>query len=182
MQIVTALRGSLSQNEKATLSKRYTDNVEVQILRIGRSFWDARTAKSFDSAEANYKKALQLDPDYALAYAGLADCYLFNQRGNLQLESVPVGREYALKALSIDSNLKPGFDYKRMDRRRIWLIGRSPNTPKKAIRLNPDYPIAHMYYGNLLQYTGKNATEGISEVKKALALDPLFSLYQLGIG
>ena len=99
-----------------------------------------------------------MDPDYALAYAGLADCYLFNQRGNLQLESVPVGREYALKALSIDSNLSEALTT------RGWIEGafdydwkKSEATLKKPIRLNPNYPIAHMYYGNLLQYTGKNA-------------------------
>ena len=175
MQIVTALRSNLSANEKATLSKHYTDNVEAyRYYRVGRTFWDARTAQSFDSAEANYKKALQLDPDYALAYAGLADCYLFNQRGILQTESVPVGREYALKALSIDSNLSESLTTKG------WIEGafdydwtKSKATLQKAIRLNPNYPLAHMYYGNLLQYTGENAEEGIKEVKKALALDPL---------
>ena len=89
-QIVTALRANLSPEEKAGLSKHYTENVEAyKYYRIGRAFWDARSAQSFDSAEAYYKKALQLDPDYALAYAGLADCYTYNQRGIPQLESVP---------------------------------------------------------------------------------------------
>ena len=52
--------------------------------RKGRAFWDLRTAASYDSAEANYKKALELDPDYAIAYAGLADCYTLTSKGSLR--------------------------------------------------------------------------------------------------
>jgi TolB-like protein/Tfp pilus assembly protein PilF len=174
-QIVTALRANLSPEEKKGLNKNYTENVEAyKFYRKGRAFWDARTVASFDSAETNYKKALELDPDYALAYAGLADCYTYNQKGIPQLEAVPIGRDYALKALSIDSNLSEAlttlgwiqgaFDYD-------WT--KSKATLQKAIKLNPNYPIAHMYYGNLLQYTGENTEEGIKEVKKALELDPL---------
>ena len=174
-QIVTALRANLSPEEKAGLEKHYTENIEAyKYYRIGRAFWDARSAQSFDSAEAYYKKALQLDPDYALAYAGLADCYTYNQRGIPQLESVPIGRDYAQKALSIDSNLSEALTT------RGWIEGafdynwkKSKATLEKAIQLSPNYPLAHMYYGNLLQYTGENAAAGLKEVKKALELDPL---------
>ena len=59
-----------------------------------------RTQENYDSAEANYKKAIDLDPDYALAYAGLADCYTFNQKGLPQLEAVPIASAYADKAIA----------------------------------------------------------------------------------
>ena len=174
-QIVNALSASLSPEEKRELHKNYTENIEAyKYYRKGRAFWDARTVASFDSAEKNYKKALELDPDYALAYAGLADCYTYNQKGIPQLQAVPIGRDYALKALSIDSNLSEAlttlgwiqgaFDYD-------WV--KSKTTLQKAIELNPNYPLAHMYYGNVLEYTGENIEEGIKEVKKALELDPL---------
>ena len=174
-QIVTALKANLSPEEKAGLVKHYTENVEAyKCYRIGRAFWDARSAQSFDSAEAYYKKALQLDPDYALAYAGLADCYTYNQRGIPQLESVPIGRDYAQKALSIDSNLSEALTT------RGWIEGafdynwkKSKASLQKAIQLSPNYPLAHMYYGNLLQYTGESSAAGLKEVKKALELDPL---------
>ncbi len=174
-QIVSALKTKITPEEKLGLSKRYTDNVEAyKFYRKGRAFWDARTIASFDSAQTNYKRALELDPDYALAYAGLADCYTYNQKGLSQLQAVPIGRDYALKALSIDSNLcealttlgwiQGAFDYD-------WI--KSKKTLEKAIQLNPNYPLAHMYYGNVLQFTGENIEEGIKEVKKALELDPL---------
>ncbi len=174
-QIVSALKTKITPEEKIGLSKRYTDNIEAySFYRKGRYFWDTRTKASFDSAEAYYKKAISLDPDYALAYAGLADCYTYNQKGLTQMEAIPIGRDYAMKALSLDSNLcealttigliQSAFDYN-------WVGAK--NTLEKAIRLNPNYALAHMYYGNLLQYTRQNAEQGINEVKKALELDPL---------
>ena len=174
-QIVNALQANLSPEEKAGLLKNYTANIGAyKLYRKGRAFWDARTTTSFDSAEVNYKRALEIDPDYALAYAGLADCYTYNQRGIPQLEAVPLGRDFALKALSLDSNLSEALTTLG------WIQGafdfdwvRSKATLIKAIKLNPNYPLAHMYYGNVLQYTGENSEEGIKEVRKALALDPL---------
>ncbi|MGH2648968.1 MAG: TPR end-of-group domain-containing protein, partial [Ginsengibacter sp.] len=174
-QIVSALKTHITPEEKIGLSKRYTDNVEAyKLYRKGRAFADARTVASFDSAYANYKRALEIDPDYALSYAGLADLYTYNQRGIPQLEAVPIGRDYAFKALGIDSNLtealttlgwiQGAFDYD-------WI--KSKATLLKAIKLNPNYPLAHMYYGNVLEYTDENVQQGIQEVKKALQLDPL---------
>ncbi len=183
-QIVNALRANLSVEEKKELYQNYTENVEAyKFYRKGRAFWDARSTASFDSAESNYKKALQLDPDYALAYAGLADCYIYNQKGLSQQEAVPIGRDYALKAISLDSNLSEaittlGFIQGAYD----YNWAKSKITLEKAITLNPNYPIAHLYYGNLLQYTGENIEAGIGEVKKALELDPLSASINWALG
>ena len=175
-QIVTALRANLSPEEKKGLSKHYTENVEAyKFYRKGRWFSDKRTIESYDSAEANYQRAIQLDPDYALAYSGIADCYSLPPfKGLPELEAIPFAKTYAMKALSIDSTLsealttigfiQSAFDYD-------WAI--SKRTLEKAIELNPNYPMAHVFYGNLLQYTGENTEEGINEIRKALNLDPL---------
>ncbi len=174
-EIAGQLHANLTEEEKNNLNKKPTENIEAyKLYRKGRHFWDTRTKASFDSAEAYYKRAIELDPGYALAYAGLADCYTYNQKGLTQLEAIPIGRDYAMKALSLDSNLSEAlttlgliqsiFDYD-------WV--QSKKTLEKAIRLNPNYAIAHLYYGNLLQYTGQSKELGIKEVKKALALDPL---------
>src|SRR6476646_5282754 len=175
-QIVTALRAKLSPEEKKGLSKHYTENVEAyKFYRKGRWFADKRTIESFDSAEANYQRAIQLDPDYALAYSGIADCYSLPPfKGLPELEAIPFAKTYAMKALSIDSTLseelttigfiQSAFDYD-------WAI--SKKTLEKAIELNPNYPMAHVFYGNLLQYTRENTEEGINEIRKALNLDPL---------
>ena len=145
-----------------------------KFYRKGRSFWDIRTKESFDSAEANYKRAIQLDPDYALAYVGLADCYSNNQKGLTQLEAIPIARAYVSKALLLDSTLPEAlttmsfilgvFDYEAVEFKSMV---------EKAIRLDPNYALAHIYYGNNFVLVGNNNDKGIEENKKALELDPL---------
>ena len=173
--IANALETKLTPQQKKNLSTHYTENVEAyKFYRKGRWFWDKRTKESFDSAEIYYKKAIDLDPDYALAYSGLADIYIYPTSGLSQLEAMPIAREYATKALLLDSNLsealttlgfiQSAFDYD-------WV--KSKITLKKAIALNGNYPTAHLFYGNLLQYTGESTEQGINEIKKALVLDPL---------
>ncbi len=174
IEIVNALKANLTPEEKKGLSKNYTDNVEAyKLYRRGRSFWEQRSKASYDSAEAYYKKAIDVDPDYALAYAGLADCYTFNQKGLLQTEAIPIARDYANRALKIDSSLIEArttiafiqshfdFDFKGS----VILF-------KKIISEDPNYVDAHIYYGNVLIGKG-NIEEGLSEEKKALSLDPL---------
>lgn len=174
-QIANQLHAKLTEEERNRINKKPTDNIEAyKFYRKGRFFWDQRTKTSFDSAEINYKKAIELDPDYALAYSGLADLYIYNLKGLSQLEAIPIARDYVTKALSLDSTLseplttlgfiQSAFDYD-------WATAKS--TLEKAIALNPNYPTAHLFYGNLLQYTGENADGGLDEIKKALTLDPL---------
>jgi len=174
-QIASALRASITPEEEKELARQYTANPEAyKLYRKGLSIWNKGTQSNFDSAELYYKRALDIDPDYALAYTGLANCYIFSHKISSQLEGIPVARAYTLKALSLDSNLSEAlttlgwiqgiFDYD-------WV--QSKITLHKAIRLNPNYADAHLFYGNLLQYTGENTEMGIAEVKKALESDPL---------
>ncbi len=124
-----------------------------------------------------------MDPNYGLAYAGLADLYPYNQKGLSQLEAVPIAMDYINKALSIDSLLVPAlstlgliqslYDYD-------WK--KSKATLEKAIRLDPKYEWAHMFLGNLLVYTGENTEEGIAESKKAYDLDPLAASINMILG
>jgi len=167
--------GSTGRNSMSLIDAKYYPN--------GRFFWDQRTRESYDSAENYYKRAIELDPDYALAYSGLADCYSLPFKGLPQLEGIPIARTYAIKALSLDSTLgealttlgfiQSAFDYD-------WVT--SKKTLEKAIELNPNYPTAHVYYGNLLQYTKENTEAGINEIKKALDLDPLSASFNWVLG
>jgi len=182
-EIVTALHANISPDDRKKLDKNYTENIEAyKLYRRGRLFWDQRSRESYDSAEANYKRAIDLDPDYALAYAGLADCYTFNQRGASQLDAVPVAETYANKALQLDSTLieaqttlafiQSHFNYD-------WQGAKFKF--EKIIKENPNYPIAHLYYSNVLLLTG-NADAGLGEIKKALALDPLSLVLNMVLG
>jgi adenylate cyclase len=174
-KIAGSLSAHLTEADQKDLNKKYTENAEAYNYYLkGRYFWDNRTPITFDSAEFNYKKAIELDPNYGLAYAGLADLYPYNMKGLLQTEAVPIGLDYVKKALSIDSLLVPAlttlgliqslYDYD-------W--GKSKATLQKAIRLDPRYAWGHIFLGNLLIYTRENPNEGIAESRIAFNLDPL---------
>ncbi len=173
-KIASSLSAHLTTADQNDIQKKYTENTEAYNYYVrGRYFWDKRTPVYSDSAEANYQNAIRLDPNYSLAYAGLADLYIFNLKGLTQLESIPIARDYANKALSLDSTLAEaittiGFIQSVYD----YDWEKSKLTLEKAIRLNPGYSYAHIFYGNLLQYTGQNTQGGIAEIKKALDLDP----------
>ena len=172
--IAERLHASLTKDERNRINKKPTDNLEAYKYYIkGRTFWNARGKQNFDSAEANFKKAVAIDPQFALAYAGIADCYIYNYKGMLQLEAIPIARAYANQALLIDSSLSEGlttlgfiqhnFEYK-------W--DESKRTLEKAIAIQPNNSTAHLYLGNLLQYTGETK-RGLGEAEKAVELDPL---------
>jgi TolB-like protein len=182
-EIVTALKINVTPEEKKNLAKHYTENVDAyKYYRKGRAFWDLRTAASYDSAEANYKKALELDPDYAIAYAGLADCYTFNQQGLSQMEAIQIARDYNNKALMLDSNLTEALTTRAFIQSHYDYDWKGAKVAlEKIIHDNPNYSIAHLYYGNVLTFTG-NIEAGINETKKALALDPLSSAINMVLG
>jgi serine/threonine-protein kinase len=129
-----------------------------------------------------FNKALQLDPDYALAYSGLADCYTFNQKGLTQMEAIPIAKAYATKALSLDSNLteaktalafiKSFFDFD--------LKGAIP-VFNKIISENPNYAPAHVYLGNVLGNSGDHEAD-LNEKRKALSIDPLSIAWNMVLG
>jgi adenylate cyclase len=181
--IANALQTKLSPTEKINIAKHYTENVEAyKLYRKGRWFWDKRSKDSYDSAEAYYLQAIQLDPDYALAYAGLADCYTYNQKGLSQLEAIPIASDYTSNALMLDSNLAEALTTKAFIQSHFNYDWKGAKVIfEKIIRDNPNYALAHLYYGNVLFFTG-NSQAGINETKKALALDPLSSVINMVLG
>jgi TolB-like protein/class 3 adenylate cyclase/Tfp pilus assembly protein PilF len=173
-QIVNALKLKLTPEERKGLSKHYTDNPEAfKYYLRGRSYWEQRTRTSYDTAEQFYDRAIALDPEYALAWAGKADCYTFNQQGLPQRDAITLAEKYAKTALSIDSTLTEAqttlafiqcifyYDWKQ-----------SAALLKNIIDKNPNYAIAHVLYSNVLLYTG-NIEAGLEEKRRAWSLDPL---------
>ncbi len=174
-QIVNALKAKLTPGEEKGLSKRYTENVEAyKYYRKGRTFWNANGRVGFDSAEVYYKKAIELEPDYALAYAGLADCYAVNFKGLSPLDEVPIAKAYVKKALSLDSTLsealttlgfiQQSFDYD-------WLG--ATKSLEKAIALDPNNAAARMYYGLVIMHSTPDVDAALKQMQKAVDLDPL---------
>jgi tetratricopeptide (TPR) repeat protein len=173
--VAQLLKGSLTKEDKESLSKTNTENPAAYKLYLkGRFFWAFRTAESNDSAEYYYKHALELDPNYALAYAGLADCYTLGQQRMTAVEEIEVAKIYLAKALALDSTLCEALTTKGFIESHIeydWQKGE--RTLARAIDINPNYSIARLYHGNIKIFTGSSINEGLEEVKKALELDPL---------
>jgi class 3 adenylate cyclase/TolB-like protein/tetratricopeptide (TPR) repeat protein len=174
LEIVSALKANLTSQEKVNIAKLNTDNVDAyKLYRRGRTFWDQRTPSSYDSAEVCYKKAIELDTNYALAYAGIADCYTYNAKGLLQTEGIPIARRYAELALQHDSTLIEALATKAFIQSHFDYDWEGSATLfKKIINENPNYTMAHIYYGNVLIAMGK-IEAGLSEHRRAVSLEPL---------
>jgi TolB-like protein/class 3 adenylate cyclase len=182
-EIAAALSANITSEERKNLEKNYTENIEAyKLYRKGRFFWDRRNRENYDSAEANYKRAIELDPDYALAYAGLADCYTFNQKGLPQLDAVPIAEMYARKALELDSTLVEAQTTLAFIQSHFNFDWQGAKFKfERAIKSSPNYPIAHLYLGNVLLFTG-HTDAGLAETKKALSLDPLSTVMNHVLG
>ena len=174
IRVAEILKTKLTQQEKESLSKTYShDQQAYQYYLKGRFYWDKRTKQSFDSAEVYFKKAIDVDPEYALAYAGLADCYSFDTKGIPESQATPIAKSYVTKALSLDSTLGEAWTAMGLiqsHRERDW--EGSKKIFEKAIQLNPNYPFVYLFYGNVFFFNG-DLQRGIKENRKALDLDPL---------
>jgi len=174
IRVAEILKTKLSQQEKESISKTYShDQQAYKYYLKGRFYWDKRTRESFDSAEVYFRKAIEVDPAYALAYAGLADCYTFDTKGIPESEATPIAKSFVAKALSLDSTLGEAWTALGLiqsHRERDW--EGSKRTFERAIQLNPNYPFVYLFYGNVFFFNG-DLQRGFKENRKALDLDPL---------
>jgi tetratricopeptide (TPR) repeat protein len=176
-EISAQLRLKLSGDDRKRLVKRYTENTEAYHLYLkGRYYTNKRTGEWIKKGVEHFQKAADLDPNYALAYAGLADAYAFlaSSTGGLPpRETYPQAKAAAMRALEIDERLAEahtslGFCHLMYD----WDFERAEREFKRAIKLNPAYANAHDGYGFYLKATGRHE-EAILESKRAQRLDPL---------
>jgi TolB-like protein/Tfp pilus assembly protein PilF len=158
------------------LARRYTDNLEAyQLCLKGRFFWSKRTRDALARAIECYRGAIELEPSYALAYSGLADCY--HVLGSFLMlppgDAFPRARGAARRALEIDADIVAARvtqasvsafydrDHAASDRQFIEAIG-----------ANPDYPEARQWYGLNLCVRGR-FDEGLDQLLRAQQLDAL---------
>jgi len=174
--IVSEVRVKLTAQEQARLASMHPINPEAfQLWLKGRYYWYKLNPEGLQKAIEYFQQALEKDPTYAPAYAGLADSYNLLAFFNVfpPREVMPKAKAAAVKALELDDNLAEahvslgwaGFTYD-LD----W-----PAAGKhfeRAIVLNPAYPLAHSYYSLYLGALGR-AEEGLTEAKRALDLDPV---------
>jgi TolB-like protein/Tfp pilus assembly protein PilF len=185
-EISGKLRLRLSGEERKRLGKRYTENTVAYHLYLkGRYYTNKRTEDWIKKGIEYFQQAIDTDPNYALAYAGLADAYAFlasSTGGMPPRDTYPKAKAAALKALAISDGLAEahtslGFFYLMYD----WNFAEAEKAFKRAIKLNPNYANAHDGYGFLLKATGRN-DEAIRESRKAQKLDPLSLFTNVSLG
>lgn len=184
-QVARALMPELTGAEHARLTKRHTENTEAyQLYLKGRYFWNKRNVEGFKKAIDYFQQAIDKDPNYALAYAGLADCYgvLTNYHVLAPNESIPKARVAALKALEIDETLAEAHCMLAgIKHEHEWDFPGAERLFKQAIMLNPNYATAHQWYAEFLTTMGRHP-EAIAEIRKAQELDPLSLIINVMVG
>jgi DNA-binding winged helix-turn-helix (wHTH) protein/tetratricopeptide (TPR) repeat protein len=183
--VARALAVKLTGEERESLAKRYTSNsAAYQAYVKGRLLWDNRTYDGLRKAMQYFNQAIVIDPNYALAYTGLADKYHF--LGSFGFvppkESYPKAIELATKALELDDRLAEAHNSLAAllgDYDRNW--PEAEEHFKRAIALNPSYAAARHCYAEYLSYWGRH-DEAIAEAERAQTLDPLSLGIITGVG
>jgi TolB-like protein/DNA-binding winged helix-turn-helix (wHTH) protein/Flp pilus assembly protein TadD len=177
-QVARAVAGQI--RSKLSVQDRPTREVRSEAHEAylkGRYFWSKRTGADLQKALEFFNQAIELDPDYAQAYSGLADCYALMgdwEYGVMSpADAFPKVKAAAAKALALDDKLGEAhtslaFSMDSFD----WDWASADREYRRAIQLSPSYATAHQWYAWHLVVKGR-AAEAISEMRKAQSLDPL---------
>jgi adenylate cyclase len=174
-EISDKLKLKLSGEERKLLTKRYTENTEAYKLYLqGRYYLGKLTQEAIRKGIEKFEEAIDQDPGYALAYAGLAHAYYIQSSNYLPpKEAMPRARAAALRALEMDEGLAEAHASLALVKVFYeWDWAGAEKEYQRAIELNPGYASAHHWYGWYLALTGR-LSEAIAQIKKADELDPL---------
>ena len=183
LRISENLRLKLSGAEKNQLTRRHTaDPQAYQLYLQGRYHWNKTTEVGIRKGIEFFRRAVEKDPAYALAYAGLAESYFLLIIFSPPEEVMPKALAYARKALEIDDTLAEahttvgGFkDFYEGD----W--AGAEKEYRRALQLNPGYPTVHQRYSLLLLERRRNE-ESLNEIRRAVELDPVSLSFQSSFG
>jgi TolB-like protein/Tfp pilus assembly protein PilF len=184
--ITDTLQAKLSGSEQHAIAARPTENTEAHQLYLkGRFFWNKRTANDLKKSIEYFEQAIAADPNYALAYAGIADAYVWlpGYTAGTPQDCYPKAKAAATKALQLDDTLAEAHTTLALA---IWLYDfDAPQAIKefqRAIELNPNYAIAHQQYGNNTLSALGRFDDAIVEGKRAVELDPLSLVINTDMG
>jgi serine/threonine protein kinase/Tfp pilus assembly protein PilF len=178
LSIVEKLKVELLKEERIGVVKHFTQNQEAYNLYLkGRFCLNKRTEETIKQSIAYFQQALNEDPNYAPAYAGLADSYNLLGAGDYGVmppnEAFPEAKKAAEMALSLDNTLAEAYTALGWARTVYdWAWRGGEDAYQRAIDLNPGYAPAHHWYGMYLTIIRKH-DEAIAEAKKAMEFDPL---------
>ena len=176
-RVAEALKVRLRAGETQGIESIPTANIEAYGLYLkGRISWNSRTREGLDEAVRYFEAAVKLDPKYARAYSGLADCYIiYGDYGWLEpREAFPRARENALRSLEIDprqaeSHVSLAAVYSNYE----WRWREAESEFREAIELGPSYATAQQWYGLFLLFIRGKVDEAYDRFEKAHDLDPL---------
>jgi len=169
------LVSALSAEERRALARRDTANPEAYDLYLrGRFFWEKRTEAGLRTAIRYFEQAVERDDRFALAYAGLAQCYGTLSRLGMEAPRsiLPALRSAALKALELDDQLAETQIAMSAFHSHDWNWPAQEAAYKRAIELNPNYPTTYLWYGFWLESLGRQQ-ENLTMRRRAYELDPL---------
>jgi TolB-like protein/Flp pilus assembly protein TadD len=175
-KVAEALRLNLTVEGRRRLFKRYTENAEAQQLYLkGRFYWNKRTAEGMRKGVEQFRRAIELDPSFALAHAGLAECHsLLGFFGAMPpAEAVPPAQAIAVKALELDETLAEAHAaLAYMKLHYYWDWKGAEAAIRRAIELDPHYATAYQRYSYYLMAMGRHA-EAIAAMQRAHQFDPV---------
>jgi len=184
-EISNQLKITLTGDQQKELAKHVTENGEAyQLYLKGRYYWNKRNRDGFEKAIQYFRQAIDKDPTFASAYAGLGDTYdlMANYFFMNPKEAVEQARAFTQKALALDptlaeahvtlASIAESFD---------WDWNTADREYAHAIELAPNYPTAHQWYGEFLE--GRSHPEkAFQELSKAIELDPLAPVLYTALG
>jgi tetratricopeptide (TPR) repeat protein len=183
--VVRGLKINLTSSDSQRLSKHQTENYEAyQLYLIGRQHLNRSTDDGFAKGRDSFRQALEKDPNYALAYAGLADAYgLLAGWGSMAPnEGYPLAKSAALRALELDETLAEAHTSlaaAKLFYDADWTGAEA--SIKRAIEINPNYSDAHMIYGYTMMLQGRFG-DSKQYFERSIQLDPLSILKKISLG
>lgn len=174
--LAESLRRTLTPAERQQLTRDYTQNAEAYRLFLkGRYFWNRRTREGFQKAIESFNQAIELDPGYAPAYVGLADCYNLSAEFRILEPGEAYGHSKAAikRALEFDDQLAAAYTSRGWARFAYdWDWEGAEEDFRRALELDPQYDLAHHWYATYLSAMGRHE-EALARINRALELDPL---------
>jgi serine/threonine protein kinase/tetratricopeptide (TPR) repeat protein len=184
-EISGKLRLQLTRAQKKRLTRRHTEDPEAyRIYLRGRHHWNRWTEEGFYKAIEYFQQAVEKDPAYALAYAGLADSYvLLGWNSYLPpKDAFPKGKAAALTALRLDPDLGEAHTpLAAVLWLHDWQWSEAEKEFKRSLELNPAYPTANHWHAEFVMTMGMQI-EAIAKMKNSQALDPLSLIINVAIG
>jgi serine/threonine protein kinase/tetratricopeptide (TPR) repeat protein len=182
-EVTEKLRLRLTGEDQQQLVRSDTTNAEAyQSYLRGRFYWNKRTADGLKKAIEEFQQAIDYDPNYALGYVGLADCYVLLEEyaGIPSSETLPKARAAADRALQIDNSLAEGHASSAFIYQKLWRWAEAEEEYKRAISLKPNYPTAHHWFSIYFR-TKMQIDDAMREIKRAQELDPLSSVFSVNV-